>query len=215
LHKANRIPPEQVWQRIEDQQTAQKGKFKIWRFAALIAIGICSAIFGYRFLNSVQQNAQIVSFPEMSVQEEKVHQLQVDPKIEGQQEKLIVHHKPKVIPNNSVEKSADAAQGVIISDDSPVEVPVASASFSTESEAVQEIQTISDLEQDQMVIVYALPVTENQNVKTSRATAFDRMLNYARDLKSGDAALVDLRGFRKIGEAFTMKRKKANSKIIF
>ena len=77
------------------------------------------------------------------------------------------------------------------------------------------VAEIQDAQADAVVIVYSLPATENQVEKPVRATAVGRFLNFARDVKSGDVALVDFAALKKRSKSFGAKRKKNSQTILF
>ena len=213
LNQSTRIPPDRVWHRIEQQQTARTNPLKIWPIAAVLALGITAGIFAFRMMNTIQEKMQIVNIP--------VNKNQVDQIINSSTNNPIVevpapaHNRKnrRIVNQVKVEKIQPLTEADIPNEEQQHESEA--SIIPNEPTAEISVAEIQDAQADAVVIVYSLPATETQSEKPVKATAVDRILNFARDVKSGDVALVDFAALKKRSQSFGAKRKKNSQTILF
>ena len=214
LYKSTRIPPDRIWQRIEQNNMDKMRSVKFWRIAAMLAIGITSGIFAFRMLNPVQEYKKLTSNLVINKQEEHPIKSQSSTLVEEKKSTLVVRRPSSSVKPQTVQPIQPLVEEVVMTEDQKPDT--GTESDFTEAE-VQESLSASQINEpavEPIVIVYSLPAEGSATDKPAKATAVDRFLNFARDVKSGDVALVDFKTLRQRARLNSGKRK-VNPNILF
>jgi hypothetical protein len=215
LHKSTRIPPDRIWQRIEQNNMDKKRSVKFWRMAAILVVGITSGIFAFRMLNPVQENKKLASNSVINKQEKNLIKSQSATRIEEKKSTPVVVMRPRrSVKPQMVQPIQPLIEEVVITEDQ--RLITGTESDFTVAEVSGSLITSEENESavEPMVIIYSLPADGSATNKSVKATAVDRFLNFARDVKSGDVALVDFKTLRQRAR-FNSGKRKVNPNILF
>lgn len=214
LHKSTRIPPDRIWQRIEQNNMDKMRSVNFWRIAAMLAIGITSGIFAFRMLNPVQEDKKLVNIPVIKRQEEGLINPQTLTRVEEKKSTPAVKHPRRSVKPQTVQPIQPLIEEVVMLEDHKPDTDTESNFTVAEVSGALSTSQTDEPVVEPMVIVYSLPSDVSATDKPAKATAVDRFLNFARDVKSGDVALVDFKSLRQRAR-FNSGKRKVNPNILF